>query len=185
MFTLALIQSPSWPAPSLDPVKPVSQLLLGAALIVIAAGIGAAGAGGAGALLGAVGLLLAFEVRGSLWSARRLEPGLPSGELARSRLRHLEEAGWLIGRGLREDCGEQVVHSPAVTFVIETMTTWPRRRDIENARRQAFEAAARYGSAREVVSVVCVADSEESLQAVAGVSVCGASHLLDFLLDRG
>lgn len=182
MFTLASMQSPSWPAPSLNSVKPVSQLLFAAALIAIAIGIGG---GGAGALIGAVGLLLAFEVRGSLRPARRFELGLPSGELARPRLRDLEEAGWLIGGGLREDSGEQIVHSPAVTFVIETMTGCPRDRDIEKARRHGSEAAAHYGSAREIVCVVCVADSGESPRAVAGVSVCGAPHLVDFLLDRG
>lgn len=162
--------------------------LLGALLLTAAVLIGGGFAGGAGALLCAVGLLVAVEARRQLQLARRFKIGAIAEERVGSRLWALEERGWLVSQDIEKDGGGNVDHlvqSPAVTFVIETKTARCRERDIEQARRHARWATALYGAQREVISVICVQRSEDRPRLVDGVHVLGAPHLKSFLLDRG
>jgi hypothetical protein len=162
--------------------------LLGAALLTVAVLIGANAGGGAGALLCAIGVLVAFEARRQLRLARRFKVGAVSEERVGSRLWALEDRGWLVAQDVEKEGGGNVDHlvqSPAVTFVIETKTARYRERDIEQARRHARWAAGIYGPGREVISLICVQRSQDRPKLVDGVYVVGAPHLVNFLLDRG
>jgi hypothetical protein len=162
--------------------------LLGAGLLTVAVVIGADAAGGAAALLCAVGVLAAFEARRQLRLARRFSVGATSEERVGSRLWALEERGWLVAHDVAKEGGgnvDHLVHSPAVTFVVETKTSGARERDLEQSRRHARWAAATYGSQRKVISVICVQRSADRPRLVDGVYVVGARHLVGFMLDRG
>ncbi len=162
--------------------------LLGGVLLAGAVLIGADSAGGAAALLCAVGVLVAFEARRELRLARRFAVGAASEERVGSRLWPLEERGWLVAHDIVKDGGgniDHLVHSPAVTFVIETKTSRARECDLEQSRRHARWAAAAYGVGREVISVICVQRSGDRPRLVDSVYVVGARHLVGFMLNRG
>jgi len=166
----------------------VMLALLAAAALILAAVIGPDAAGGVAALPCALGLLLVFEARRELRLGRRYRVGAVSEERVGSRLWALEARGWLVAHDVAKAGDgnvDHLVHSPAVTFVVETKTSCPRERDIEQARRQAQWAVATYGPGREVIAVLCVQRSKDRPRLAAGVYVVGAPHLLDFMLDRG
>ena len=162
--------------------------LLGVVLLAAAILIGADGAGGAAAIFCAVGMVLAFEARSKMRFARRFKVGAISEERVGSRLWGLEERGWLVAQNVEKVGGgnvDHIVHSPAVTFVIETKTSRCRECDVEQAHRHERWATALYGSRREVLSVICVQRSKNRARLVGGVFVVGAPHLVNFMLDRG
>lgn len=162
--------------------------LIAIVLVGLGALIGADGAGGTGALLVAIGLLVAWEVRGRLFAARRYRVGAIAEERVGSRLWALEDRGWLVFHDVQKGDGgnvDHLVHSPAVTFVIETKASCCRERDIEQARRHARWAAELYGKGREVIPVICVHRIEDRPRLVEGVYVLGAPQLVDFILNRG
>jgi hypothetical protein len=162
--------------------------LLGAGLLTVAVVVGAEAAGGAAALPCAIGVVAAFEARRQLRLGRRFSVGASSEERVGSRLWALEERGWLVAHDVAKEGGgnvDHLVHSPAVTFVVETKTSGARGRDLEQSRRHARWAAATYGSQREVISVICVQSSADRPRLVEGVYVVGARHLVGFMVDRG
>lgn len=162
--------------------------LFAVAAFALAAVLGPGAAGGLAALPCAFGLLLAGEARRQLRLGRGYRLGAISEERIGSRLWALEARGWLVSHDIPKEGGgniDHLVHSPAVTFVVETKTSTPRRPDLEQARCQARWALANYGQAREVIAVLCVQRSTDHPRLVDGVYVVGAARLLNFMLDRG
>jgi Nuclease-related domain len=158
-----------------------------AALLALGVAIGAGGGGGAGAIVGA-GLLVGNEARLRARSARRFKIGAIAEERVAARLWPLDERGWLVEHDIQKRGGgnvDHVVHSPAVTFVIDTKAGRWGERDLAQAHRHVDWAACRYGALREIVAVICVGASELPPALFDGVYVIGAPHLVDFLLDRG
>lgn len=162
--------------------------LLGAGLLTGAVLTGADAAGGVAAIFCAVGVLVVFEARRQLRLARRFTVGARSEERVGSRLWVLEERGWLVAHDVGKEGGgniDHLVHSPTVTFVVETKNSNARERDLEQSRRHARWAAATYGAERRVISVICAQRSGDQPRLVDGVYVVGAPHLVNFMLDRG
>jgi len=162
--------------------------LVAAALLCLGGAIGSEAAGGMGALLVAIAAVVAWEARKRWHLARRYKVGAVAEERVGSRLWALEERGWLVEHDVEKAGGgnvDHLVHSPAVTFLIDTKASRWSGRDVEQAHRHARWAAARYGAERELVSVICIQRSEQRARSVDGVYVVGASRLLDLLCDRG
>jgi hypothetical protein len=165
---------------------------LGAAvLLTIGVAIGADAGGGVGAIFIGVGLLLGINARQRRRRGHRFEIGAVAEERVGSRLWALEERGWLVEQDVLKSGGgniDHVVHSPGVTFVIDTKASKHSKygsRSIAQAYRHAEWAARHYGDAREIVAVICLQGSNQYVKFVNGVYQVGAAHLVNFLLDRG
>jgi len=159
-----------------------------AVLLAIGLALGVGAGGGFGALLIAGGLLAGNEARGRARSARRFKIGAIAEERVGSRLLALEAWGWLVEHDVQKRDGgniDHVVHSPAVTFLIDTKASKWDYRDIAQAHRHAKWAARHYGGQREIVPVICVQGSSRRVDFIDGVYTVGAPQLKDFLLDRG
>jgi hypothetical protein len=198
---------PSWAVPTVDrmnasetagySVRLTSRRLYGEAgcaavasvgLLVIGTVLGPGAGGGAGTLCIGFGLLAAIRARARAQSARRFKIGAIAEERVGSRLWALEDRGWLVEHDVQKAGGgdiDHLVHSPAVTFVIETKRSQCDARAISQVQRHAGWAADRYGPKREIVALVCVARSTQPPRSVDGVYEVGAPRLVDFLLDRG
>jgi hypothetical protein len=165
------------------------RALIAGMLLVAGLAIGAGGGGGVGAILIGAALFTGLTARQRARSARRFAVGAVAEERVGSRLWVLEDRGWLVEQDVQKRSGgniDHVVHSPAVTFVIDTKASRCRSRDIAQAHRHAEWGALHYGGAREILAIVCVQGSGEPGREVDEVvSVVGASRLVDFLLERG
>jgi Nuclease-related domain len=80
---------------------------------------------------------------------------------------------------------DHVVHSPRVTFAIDTKRSRWKDADLGQARRHAEWAERHFGSRRSVVPVICVERSSKPAVMVDGVYIVGASELVRLLLDFG
>ena len=159
-----------------------------AALLSIGTALGTVGAGEVGALFIGVGLLLAWDALQRKRSGRRFAVGATAEERVGSRLWKLEELGWLVAHDVQKGGGgniDHLVHSPAVTFVIETKAGGWRPSDLVQVQRHAEWAIDHYQGEREVVPVLCVQASKRGPEFINGVHVVGAPFLVDLLLDRG
>jgi hypothetical protein len=76
---------------------------------------------------------------------------------------------------------DHVVHSPSMTFTIDTKRSWWRERDLDQAHRHAEWAARYYGGQRPIIPIVCVQRSSDPAMEVDGVVVVGSARLLGFL----
>jgi hypothetical protein len=162
---------------------------LGAALLLfLGIAIGARGGGGVGALLIGAGLYVGIGARERARSAHNFKVGAVAEERVGSRLWALEGWGWLVEHDVAKRGGgnvDHIVHSPAVTFVIETKRSSWDYRAIGQAHRHADWAARHYGGEREIVPVICVQRSSQYPELIDGAYIVGAPHLKGFLLDRG
>lgn len=159
-----------------------------AVLLTIGVAIGADAGGGVGAIFIGVGLLFGINARRRRRAGRRFEIGAVAEERVGSRLWALEARGWLVEQDVVKSGGgniDHVVHSPAITFVIDTKASKYGPRDTTQAHRHADWAARHYGDGREIVAVICLQGSNQRVEFIDGVYKVGASQLVDFLLDRG
>jgi hypothetical protein len=166
----------------------VWRALGSAVLLTIGVAIGADAGGGIGAIFIGVGLLVGINARQRGRMGRRFKIGAVAEERVGSRLWALEARGWLVQQDVVKSGGgniDHLVQSPAVTFVIETKASTYGPRDVAQAHRHADWAARRYGDEREIVAVICLQGSNQRVEFINGVYRVGASHLVDFLLDRG
>ncbi len=138
-----------------------------------------------GALLWiALAAYLAYKARERL----RLESSFRLGAQAEERVGILlEEAmdwGWAVEHDVLKQGGgniDHVVHSPSMTFTIDTKRSWWRERDLDQAHRHVEWAARYYGAQRPIVPVICVQRSSDPAMEVDGVVVVGSARLLGFL----
>ncbi len=169
--------------------REAAEWALGSALLFgLGLAIGASGGGGVGALLIAGGLLVANGARTRARSARRFKAGAIAEERVGSRLWVLEECGWLVEHDVQKRGGgnvDHVVHSPGVTFVIDTKASSWSYRDISQAHRHVEWAAGYFGAGREIVPVICVQRSNQEAKLIDSVYTLGAPRIKGFLLDRG
>jgi Nuclease-related domain len=99
----------------------------------------------------------------------------------------LDEAmgrGWAVEHDVLKQGGgniDHVVHSPSMTFTIDTKRSWWREQDLDQAHRHAEWAARYYGAQRPIVPIVCVQRSSDPAMEVDGVVVVGSARLLGFL----
>jgi len=99
----------------------------------------------------------------------------------------LEEAadwGWAVEHDVLKRGGgnvDHVVHSPSMTFTIDTKRSWWRERDLDQAHRHAAWAARCYGAHQPIVPVICIQRSSDPALEVDGVVVVGGARLLGFL----
>lgn len=157
-------------------------------LLAIGLALGAIGATEAAGFFIAGGLLLALSARRRRGKGERFRIGVIAEERVGSRLWKLEELGWLLEHDVQKGGGgniDHLVHSPAVTFVIETKAGAGKARDRAQVLRHAEWATRRYGGLREVVPIFCLQRSKQKPESIGGVYRVGASCLVDLMLDRG
>lgn len=162
---------------------------LGACVLVgLGVAIGANGAGGVGAVALAVGLLLGIDARKRARSARGFRLGAVAEERVGTILWALERYGWLVEHDVAKRGGgnvDHVVHSPTITFTIDTKrSTWAYP-DLGQAHRHADWAARHYGGHRQIVPVICVQRSDRDAELRDGVLIVGGARVVAALLDRG
>lgn len=167
-----------------------ASLCAGCALVLLSVGlvVSQLGAPELGGLLVVVGILFAWEARQKWRLGTRFRIGAIAEERVGSRLWKLEELGWLIEHDVPKGHGgnvDHVVQSPAVTFVVETKAGQGKLRDLDQARRHAEWASQRFGGGRTVIPILCLQRSKQDPEEVRGVYRVSASHLVDFMLDRG
>jgi hypothetical protein len=162
---------------------------LGAVLLLaLGVAIGAEGGGGVGACLLGGGMLLAIEAHKRSRSARGFRLGAVAEERVGALLFEVERRGWLVEHDVAKRGGgnvDHVIHSPSVTFTIDTKRSTWRSADLGQAHRHADWAARHYEGRRPIVPVICVQRSGSAPEFLDGVHVVGAARLVDFLLDRG
>jgi hypothetical protein len=99
----------------------------------------------------------------------------------------LDEAmgwGWAVEHDVLKQGGgniDHVVHSPSMTFTIDTKRSSWCGRDLDQAHRHAEWAIRYYGAQRPIAPVICVQRSGDPAMEVDGVVVVGGTRLLGFL----
>lgn len=158
------------------------------ALIIFGLVVAAKGSPAVGLLLAGYGALVgarAFRLQGT---ASRYRLGAEAEERVGTLLEQLSGEGWLIEHDVEKRGGgnvDHVVHSPSVTFTIDTKRSAWRGPDLSQSHRHVAWAAAHYGAGRLIVPVICVQRSNRSVEVVDGVYALGAGKLLAFLRERG
>jgi hypothetical protein len=142
---------------------------------------------------GAVGAALLLLLLGAYLASRakerlRLESSFRLGAEAEQQVAILlEEAvdwGWAVEHDVLKQGGgniDHVVHSPSMTFTIDTKRSSWRERDLDQAHRHAAWAARYYGVPRQIVPVICIQRSSAPAIEEDGVVVVGSTRLLGFL----
>jgi hypothetical protein len=160
------------------------------ATLLLTAGVATAdrGAPDVSIVLTGFGLLLAAKAWSLKGSAKGFRLGAIAEERVGSLLCELEQPGWLVEHDVAKRRGgnvDHVVHSPSVTFTIDTKRSRWHSQDLGQAHCHAEWAARHYGGLRRIVPVICVQRSSQPPDIVDGIYIIGASGLLDFLLSRG
>jgi hypothetical protein len=160
------------------------------AALLIAFGIAVAAKGGpaVGLLLAGCGVLVATRAYRLQGTASRYKLGAEAEERVGALLEQLLGEGWLIEHDVAKRGGgniDHVVHSPSVTFTIDTKRSAWHGPDLGQAHRHVAWAATHYGARRLIVPVICVQRSNRGVEVIDGVYVIGAGKLLAFLHERG
>jgi hypothetical protein len=160
------------------------------ALLLVIFGIAVAARGGpaVGLLLAGCGVWVAIRAYRLQGAASRYKLGAEAEERVGALLERLSSEGWLVEHDVAKRGGgnvDHVVHSPSVTFTIDTKRSAWHGPDLGQAHRHVAWAATHYGARRLIVPVICVQRSSRGAEAIDGVYVIGAGKLLAFLHERG
>jgi Nuclease-related domain len=157
-------------------------------LIVFAIAVAAQGSPAVGLWIAVGGGVLALRAWRRQADAGRYRLGALAEERVGALLEPLCGEGWLVEHDVAKRGGgnvDHVVHSPSVTFTIDTKRSRWRGPDLSQAHRHAEWAAGHYGNRRLIVPVICVERSKREVEVADGVYIVGASRLIEFLCARG
>lgn len=160
---------------------------LAMAVLASAGAIAAAGGHDVSILLGGLGVWLVLRASGRYRDASSYRLGAIAEERVAADLTELEDRGWIVEHDVRKRGRgniDHVVHSPCVTFTIETKRSRWSGENVEQANRHADWASRTYGH-RSVIPVICIQRSRRDTEVRDGVFIVGGPYLVDLLLDHG
>jgi hypothetical protein len=152
--------------------------------VVAALALAIQGAASSAGLVFAIGLLVANAARKRERRSGDFLLGAISEERVAALLEELERLGWSVEHDVAKGSGgniDHIVHSPRVTFTIDTKRSRWRERDLGQAHRHLEWAGGYFAWQQPIVPVICIERSGAAAHCVAGVHIVGAGRLLDFL----